>query len=129
MGITGKPHDALLEASGLFDRFIGKLRFADAAEDWSRCVSRLSSWEAEHLSAESPSSADSAEHLEMVEKLMHYGQMFAFIASYPEFRNNETSEMIQATQFLLKDKLRMWHGPKMSDDEADQILREVFPES
>ena len=36
--------------------------------------------------------------------------------------------MIHPTQLVLKDKLRVWHGPRMSDEAADRIPKEVFPE-
>src|SRR5437588_12351913 len=41
-----EPGEALLDANGWFEKLIDKLRFPEAAEEWSRCVSRLSSWEA-----------------------------------------------------------------------------------
>jgi len=59
---------------------------------------------------------------------MRFGQLLSFIASYPEFANTETREMIEATQFVLHEKFQMFHNP-MDSQKADSILKEVFPES
>ena len=123
------PIDVPLDSDSLFQMLVDRLQFAQAAEDWSRCVSNLGAWECEHLLLDHPSPERVAQHKKVVERLMLFGQLCAFIASYPEFEDIETAEMIHATQLVLKDKLRMWHGPRMSDEQADRILKEVFPES
>lgn len=120
--------EVLLDSDSLFQTLVNRLNFAKAAEEWSRCVSNLSSWEGEHLLVDNPAPQRVAQHKQVVERLMLFGQLCAFIASYPEYDDVETAEMVHATQLVLKDKLRMWHGPRMSDEAADRILKEVFPE-
>ena len=130
MSITtaARPFEVPIDSDSLFQMLLDRLRFAKAAEEWSRCVSDLSSWEGEHLLVDSPSPERVAQHKKVLERLMLFGQLCAFIASYPEFDDVETAEMIHATQLVLKDKLRMWHGPRMSEAAAERILKEVFPE-
>ena len=123
-----KPFEVPIDSDSLFQMLLDRLRFAKAAEEWSRCVSDLSSWEGEHLLVDSPPPERVAQHKKVLERLMLFGQLCAFIASYPEFDDVETAEMIHATQLVLKDKLRMWHGPRMSEAAAQSILKEVFPE-
>ena len=122
------PIEVLLESDSLFQTLVDRLQFAKAAEEWSDCVSNLSSWESDHLLVDQPAPARIAQHKKLLERLMLFGQLCAFIASYPEFDDVETAEMIHATQLVLKDKLRMWHGPRMSEEAANRILKEVFPE-
>src|SRR6266571_2934089 len=95
--------EVLLDSDSLFQTLVNRLNFAKAAEEWSRCVSNLSSWEGEHLLVENPAPARVAQHKQVLERLMLFGQLCAFIAS----DDVETAEMIHATQLVLKDKLRM----------------------
>ena len=125
--LTASP-EVSVDSDSLFQALLDRLQFGKAAEEWSRCVSNLSSWEAEHLLVDNPTSEQIAQHKKMLERLMLFGQLCAFISSYPEFGDTETAEMIHATQIVLRDKLRMWHGPQMSRAESDRILKEVFPE-
>lgn len=118
-----------VDAGALFKALVDRGRFAKAAQQWSQSVSHLSSWEADNILVDNPPPKNSAAHKEAVERLIHLGQLLAFIASYPDFDDIETAEMIHATQIVLRDKLRMWHGPKVTRQKADQILNEVFPES
>src|SRR2546426_8839730 len=122
------PLEAPLDTDGLFQKLLNRLQFAKAAEEWSRCVSNLSSWEREHLLVDHPTAERLTEHRKILDQLILFGQLCAFVASYPDFDNFETAEMIHATQIVLKDKLRMWHAPRMSKEPAEQILKEVFPE-
>ncbi len=64
----------------------------------------------------------------MVERLMFFGQLFAFVASHPEIDDTETAEMIQAKQFILREEYLMFHNLKpMRAAEAEQVLRGAFP--
>jgi len=102
---------------------------ANAAEEWSCCINDLNRWEEKHLlSTDQPTAEKLAEHKEMVERLLFFGQLFAFASSHPEFADADTAGMVFATQQVLRDKRQMFHNP-MSEAEADRILQEVFPES
>jgi hypothetical protein len=100
--------------------------FPASAEEWSRSVNRLNRWEEEHLLG-NPSPKDLAEHRKYVERLMFFGQLCAFVAAHPELGDVKTAQMVAATQEVLRNKLLMFHDP-MPTEEADAILKEVFPE-
>src|SRR5438132_5472777 len=115
-----------LESNSLFAEMINRLKFSEATEEWSRYRQSLTRWEDENLLVENPAPEKLEQHRRMVERLMFFGQLFAFVASHPEFRDIETAEMIHANQFVLHEKFQMFHNP-MDPAEADQILKEAFP--
>jgi hypothetical protein len=112
-----------------WDRIVSE--FPAAAEEWSRSINNLNRWEDVHLlSDKEPSPQALAKHRKIVERLMYFGQLCAFVASHPDFGDEETAAMVTASQAVLRHKLRMFHHPNpMSKEEADKILAEVFPES
>jgi hypothetical protein len=119
-----------LESDSLFRTLVERFKFSEAVEAWSRCRQHLTRWEDEHLLVDKPSPEKLERHRSMVERLMFFGQLFAFVASHPEFEDIETAEMIQANQFTLREKYQMFHHPNaMGGGQADRILKEVFPES
>ena len=119
-----------LESDSLFNNLVERMRFSEAVEAWSRCRQNLTRWEDHHLLVEKPSPEMLERHRNMVERLMFFGQLFAFVASHPEFNGMETAEMIHANQFILREKYQMFHQScPMTGEDADAILREVFPES
>ena len=121
------PLDVPLDSESLFQSLVERLQFSTAAEEWSRCINSLNRWEEEHLLVDNPPREKLAQHKQIVERLMFFGQLCAFISSHPEFDDSDTAGMVFATQQVLRDKLRMFHNP-MSQQDADRILQEVFPE-
>jgi hypothetical protein len=122
-----------LSQSGL--ELVGRLQermlanISTTAKEWSGCIRDLNRWEDQHLlSSESPPPEKLEEHKKMVERLLFFGQIFAFSTSHPELADAETAGMVFATQQVLRDKLQMFHNP-MSEEDADKLLQEVFPES
>jgi len=124
--LTG-PLAVPLDSDLLFQSLVERLQFSNAAEEWSRCINILNRWEEEHLLVDHPAPEKLAQHKKIVERLMFFGQPCAFISSHPEFDDSDTAGMVFATQQILRDKLRMFHNP-ISQEEADRILQEVFPE-
>jgi hypothetical protein len=119
-----------LKSDSLFHTLVERLKFSEVVQEWSRCRRDLTRWEDEHLLVDKPSSEELERHRTMVERLMFFGQLFGFVASHPDFTDIETAEMIQANQFVLREKYQMFHHPSpMGEAEANRILREVFPES
>ena len=119
-----------LESDSFFqsfwERILGEL--PAAAEEWSRRVNELNSWEVQNLfTVERPSPDALARHRKIVDRLMFLGQLFAFITTHPEFPDRDTAEMVFATQYQLREKLEAFHHP-MAEDQAEQVLKEVFPE-
>lgn len=117
-----------LDSDSLFQNLVERFNFAEAAKEWSRCRQRLTAWEAEHLLVDNPPIEKLERHRKSVERLMFFGQLFMLVASHPDFDDAETAEMIRANMEALRDKLRMYHS-SMRREQADMILKEVFPES
>jgi hypothetical protein len=101
--------------------------FAIVAEEWSEFVSDITRWEDDHL-LENPTPELLADHKATVERLLALGRLFSQATLHPEFPDRETSDMIAATQAVLKDKLQMWHRPRMARSEADRVLAACFPD-
>ena len=123
--------DSAISAPEVFGRLQERLlaNFASAAEEWSRCINDLNRWEDQHLlSVDQPPAEKLAEHKRIVERLLFFGQFFAFATARPEFADADTAGMVFATQQVLRDKLQMFHNP-MPKETADRILQEVFPEA
>jgi len=116
-----------IESDSLLRTLMDQMQFAKAVEQWSRCINHLNRWEETHLLAENPPEEMLARHKKIIDRLMFFGQMAALLTSHPDFDDWKTAGMVFATQQLLRDKLRMFHHP-MSKQQADRILREVFPE-
>src|SRR5258705_6653868 len=116
-----------LESESLFNFMVERLHFPEAAEQWSASLKDLNRWENEHLLVDKPAPERLAQHKKIVERLMFFGQICAQVTSHPDFDDSETAEMVFATQQVLRDKLRMFNNP-MSQEDADRILKEVFPE-
>ena len=112
----------------LFQRLLSQFRFTEAAKEWSRWRQALTGWEDEHLLIDNPSPQKLEQHRRILERLMFFGQLFSLIANHPDFDDSETAEMIVANQHILRNKLRIFHS-SMTSERADQILKEVFPES
>jgi len=101
--------------------------FTERVEEWSRCRQDLIQWEERHLREPNPAPQKLAEHKEMLELLIFYGQLFALATSHPKFPGGELAEEVHANLWILREKFQMYHNP-MNQEEADGILREVFPE-
>lgn len=97
--------------------------FAAAANDWSECVAALTHWEDEHL-LDNPTPELLGQHKATLQKLIRFGELLSRSTEQPDFTDKELAEMVAATQRDYRDKLAMWHGKKMSKEEADKILAE-----
>ncbi len=116
-----------LESDSLFQALVERFSFAESAREWSRCRQRLTAWEDEHLLVDNPPPEKLERHRKVVERLIFFGQLFMLVASHPDSQDLETAEMIRANMDALRDKLRMYHS-SMSREQADKVLKEVFPE-
>ncbi len=117
-----------LDSDSLFQTLVDRFNFIESARDWSRCRQKLTAWEDEHLLVENPPAEKLERHRRTVERLIFFGQLFMLVASHPDFNDRETAEMVRANMEALRDKLRMYHS-SMSHEQADAVLKEVFPES
>jgi hypothetical protein len=115
------------------DDVVGRLQkrwlasFVETVEEWSACVSALSRWEDEHL-LDGATPGLLADHKATVERLLTFGRFLSLVTANSDFPDVRIGEMVAATQVVLQDKLRMWHGPRMSRTESDRILAVCFPD-
>lgn len=100
---------------------------ADVAEDWSECASQLTHWEDEHL-LDNPTPQLLAQHKLTTERMLRFGQFLSVATAQLASPDKQLADMVAATQSMLRDKLRLWHGPRMSQEESDSLLRAVFDE-
>jgi len=114
------------DSLGRFEkRFLGQL--TATFEEWSRCRQDLSQWEQENLYVENPSPERLADHKKQVERLIFFGQLFAFVTSHPEFPDTELAEMVHANQWILREMFLTFHDPNpMPQEEVDRLLKEVY---
>jgi hypothetical protein len=100
---------------------------AELVEEWSSLVSTLSKWEDDYL-LDNPTLEALAAHKQSVERCLFFGRLLACSTEKPDFPDRRIAEMVAATQVTLQDKLRMWHGSRMSKEESDRILTAWFPQ-
>ena len=101
--------------------------FALAVREWSSYIPTLTQWEDEHL-LENPSEESLAAHKRMVERLLRFGRFVSWATEEPQFPDRQTAEIVAAAQATLRDKLLMWHRPRISLAESDRILAACFPD-
>jgi hypothetical protein len=102
--------------------------FAETVEEWSASVSTLSRWEDDNL-LDNPSPELLADHKATIERLLAFGGSLSPTTENRKFPDRRIAEMVAATQVVLQDKLRMWHGPRMSKTESDRLLGACFPDA
>ena len=100
----------------------------ETVEEWSASVSTLSRWEDENL-LDNPALEALADHKATVERLLAFGGSLSLATENRKFPDRRIAEMVAATQLVLQDKLRIWHGPRMSKTESDRILAGCFPDA
>jgi len=102
--------------------------FAETVEEWSASVSTLSRWEDDNL-LDNPSPELLADHKATIERLLAFGGSLSPTTENRKFPDRRIAEMVAATQVVLQDKLRIWHGPRMSKTESDRLLGVCFPDA
>lgn len=101
--------------------------FADAVEEWSALVSTLSRWEDDNL-LDDPKPELLAEHKVALERFLAFGAFLSLATDRENFPDRRIADMVSATQTVLKDKVRMWHTPRLAKAESDRILATCFPD-
>lgn len=102
--------------------------FSTKIEEWSRCRQALTKWEERYLLVDAPEPSKLAEHKRIVEKLIFFGQVFAFVTSHPDFPDTGLADSVHSVLWVFREKFQMFHNP-MNKERADRLLQEVFPES
>jgi hypothetical protein len=99
----------------------------ETVEEWTAFVPELTRWEDEHL-LDNPTPELLADHKATVEGFLSFGQFLSLATERPDFPDRRLAEMVAATMGILQDKLRLWHGPRMTREESDRILAACFPD-
>jgi hypothetical protein len=117
-----------LEGPSVVEKFRQALTadFEQRIDEWCHCRKRLFEWENDHL-LENPSPEKLAEHKEMLNLMIFFGQLFSLVTSHPTFPRTDLAEEVQATLWILRDQYQAFHGPQLAKDKADRILATVFP--
>lgn len=96
-------------------------------EDWHDDCRQMTEWEDGNL-LDHPASEKLAVHAAMLDELERIGRWFSLATQSPDFPDTQTAELVQLTLQDLRDRRAMWHGRKMSKEEADGIIAACFPE-
>ena len=102
-------------------------RLVSVVEGWSERVSWLTYWEDNYL-LDNPTPELLAQHKATVQRMLRFGQLLVLANAVAEFPDPNLMPIVEATQSVLRDKLRLWHGSGMSAEESDAILRAAFNE-
>lgn len=94
---------------------------SSAIEEWAKCVPEITRWEDEHL-LENPAPERLQDHKATIERLLRFGRFLTLLVQQDDFPDPKLAQMVGATQTILRDKHRMWHGPRMSKEKSDRIL-------
>ena len=105
-------------------RFLASV--SDAVEEWSACVPELT--KCDHLLDQPTPELIVADHKATLERLLSFGQFLSVATERPDFPDRRLAAMVAATLGILHDKLRLWHGPRMTREESDRILAACFPD-
>src|SRR5208283_185182 len=88
-------------------------------EDWYDACRQLTEWEDANL-LDNPSSEKRTEHAAMLVELERIGQWFSLATQSPDFPDAQTTELVRLALQDLRDRRAMWHGEKMSKENADR---------
>jgi hypothetical protein len=96
------------------------------AEDWSAAVQGLRRFQDEKL-LDNPTPENLKAHRRALEMLIAFGSFVANATKFPEFPNQETHAMVEATLQILRDDMVLWHGSQNTPEKSAQILAACFP--
>jgi hypothetical protein len=99
-----------------------------AVEEWSRCTRLLAEWENQRL-LDHPAPELTAGHRQAIERLLRFGGYLLLATEQSGISNQQTRDIVRATQSCLQDKLSLWHGQTLSDQARSEILTACFNES
>lgn len=89
--------------------------------DWGATVSGLTDWEDENLlDVRTPELL--AKHKASVDWLISFGEMLSVGTEQEDFPDAALRAEVRATLDDLRDRLAMWHRPRMPREAADKIL-------
>ncbi len=97
------------------------------AEDWANMAGPLRMYPWTHF-VENPKVEDLRKHKATLESMIAFGELLSSATISPAFPDREIAAMVVATQRMLQDDLAMWHGNRLTDAQAEELMQKVFPE-
>jgi hypothetical protein len=95
---------------------------------WSDICQSFLDWQnREILRSEKPSAAKLEQHRAGLKWLLRFGRAVYLTAADPDYPDRQISSELNGRLIQLEHSWRMVHE-QMADSEAEQVLREVFPE-
>src|SRR5947207_2303050 len=88
-------------------------------DEWAGLVPELTRWEDEHL-LDNPTPENLAAHKAALDRMLLLIRWLNRGSEAPDFPDRQLAESVAATQQIILDKLRMWHGPRMSKADSDR---------
>ncbi len=132
MSVTAMPSvesDSLIVPSNFIERATNRIfqeLIADA-EDWANIAGQVGLYPWTHF-VENPKVEDLRKHKATLERLIAFGELLNSAMSSPVFPDKEIAGGVTATLRMLRDDLAMWHGNKLTDAQAEELMQKVFPE-
>jgi len=99
---------------------------AEIVEEWAGYIPELSRWEDEHL-LDNPTPELLNDHKVTLERCLAFGRLLTLGTAKSDFPDRQLAETVDAALAVFEDKLRLWHGPRMSRADSDRILAACFP--
>ena len=97
---------------------------AEMVAAWGASVSDLTAWEDDNLlDGRTPELL--ARHKAAVERLMRFGVYLSMATEQPDFPDPALRAEVAATIEDLRERLAMWHRPRISKEAADRILAPI----
>ena len=121
--------EIVIPATGLISelekRVLSQLAFD--VEELTNVLPILTKFEDEFL-LDNPTQEFLEAHKKSLERGIGIAKFLALATQQPEFPDRELARTVNATLSLLQDKMRIWHGSRMSKDESDRVLAKCFPD-
>ena len=132
MSVTARPNpesDFLIAPPNFIERASSRIfreLIADA-EDWAAMAGPLRLYPWTHF-IENPRPEALSQHKSALAVMIAFGELLDRTTSSPGFPDKKTAAMVKATLVMLQDDLAMWHGNDLTEDQAEDLMQQVFPE-
>jgi hypothetical protein len=99
----------------------------EAVEEWSALCQRFLDWQRHEILQREPSPEKREQHRAGLKWLLRFAKAVYFTASDPDYPDRRVANELKGRLLQLEHSWRMVYEP-MPEAEADQLLKEVFPE-
>ena len=99
----------------------------EVVEEWSSMCQRFLDWQRSEILKGRPSRETLEQHSAGLRWLLRFARAIYLTASDPDFPDRRVASELKGRLVQLEHSWRMVHEP-MPEAEAEQVLKEVFPE-